>query len=48
MVFVQNFFWKDAKKQLLQKLIKLENEKPGRPSQHWKLVFRTGWLCSQN
>ena len=27
----------DARKQLLQKLIKLENEKPGRSRQAWKL-----------
>ena len=33
----------DAKKQLLQKLIKLDNEKPGRPSQHWKLGEQAGY-----
>ena len=35
----------DAKKQLLQKLIKLDNEKPGRPSQHWKLAEQAGYAA---
>ena len=33
----------NAKKQLLEKLIKLDNEKPGRPSQQWKLGEQAGY-----